>query len=1340
MNSLMLHLIPDELELNSSGKPSHTVAQCLWDTTFDDQSLAYQLQEYLSQWSNTELSSLLDRAFQQFCPVGQIWRIGTLNLDLGEIDLDELRTELPRRVQAGLFEQLRRLLYDSSWQARSDETFFPQNELRADSQIISPIHSLNDFVGFFLRNGDAPWWYSGNQSNQAILLMQLENSPRQVAAIIRDAGQAEAVRKRIVWQYNSEIIKKIIRVLEPKHHDYIETYADNLIDLQIKTRQPGCDTGAFERQSWFWILTHLLVERGSLFNTIAFVESTLRQMAHGYQLDFRSLLLQLVTAAQSLEFKGSSRPRFIQALIYVQQKTLTENPQNTAVKPDTDYWQAFTHGLHGRQQSARADDVYHLGELFTLLTLENPLEMTALLRREGREAKVRQRLISQFKQDELCQVLKLLAPQDYQFILSYAHQNCEVLIRHKTGEQLVWEVLLAYLLTNSGSRFNPRRFIDTTLLRISQARGISYMVLLDMLTQSPMFYQADAQCIELLSIFNDLKLETHRYEDNRLQTDSLYAEALALYLTTGQAAKVLGKHYLPLPELMFSVLLYGQPAKLALLITAAFNKGSDKGQSLKISGGTDVNAGTRIQRLMGLIPSADFPLVLRTLNEPAAQFANDLIATLIHWQSRQRLPSLNGFDLYYQLHGLILRILIDRHGSGFSLAQFLPDFFNRLSESHHVNTDALKAEILLSFSQTDSQSTPYASNLQMLLQWLTHFKTGQPDPGVLASQRNETELPGQKMNALLCCLRADKTGLQKLGLTSDPETVLPCLLDEIVPAHTGLLLDQLQQQTDRQALAQAIFSQAGRPLIQQWLSTLWPSGNKSAWEFMEQWQNVIAQSGLWQGSLGRLQQILHSVFYLSVLDLALAKHGGLGRNHLNDLLDTMVQLSCRQLHINLVQLSQNSSLNQARLWRPAVERLAGTLIEGGPAKAADKHIQKSKMPPQDSVVLTKPLFVQDLQGQYLNHPLLFILCQCLLLHGRPPLWLETQTLNLHQMIADLLQLKPQLLQRIIKSIQHQPEVMFRLQHLINYTDLLAAAAKTDPHLEPLLAMLTAVYQAFLHLRFDAMDSGLPAALLWQKTLQAWLNGNWQALQPLLVFIGLSAELIRRQNISTELIEAEFKRKKLLFPAECQTVITNGLRAAQTQAEQTLANNIYNPVVVPPSKNKQASEPTMPIQINNAGLVLFQGFITTYFKRLELVNGNAFCSAQTQRNAVHCLQYLATGLAATEEQHLVLNKVLCGLAPPAPIELGIELTLEQEATADSLIEAIINYWPAIGSSSIDGFRGNWLVRNGLLSQSDDSWALVIEKRPYDLLLQSAPFSYNLIKLPWMTKALYVTWHT
>jgi len=69
---------------------------------------------------------------------------------------------------------------------------------------------------------------------------------------------------------------------------------------------------------------------------------------------------------------------------------------------------------------------------------------------------------------------------------------------------------------------------------------------------------------------------------------------------------------------------------------------------------------------------------------------------------------------------------------------------------------------------------------------------------------------------------------------------------------------------------------------------------------------------------------------------------------------------------------------------------------------------------------------------------------------------------------------------------------------------------------------------------------------------------------------------------------------------------------------------------------------------------------------------------------------------------------------------------------------IQHWPAGGHASIDGFRGNWQMRDGLLTKNEERWKLETERRAYDILLSQAPFSFTLIKYGWMSKALQVSW--
>ena len=164
-----------------------------------------------------------------------------------------------------------------------------------------------------------------------------------------------------------------------------------------------------------------------------------------------------------------------------------------------------------------------------------------------------------------------------------------------------------------------------------------------------------------------------------------------------------------------------------------------------------------------------------------------------------------------------------------------------------------------------------------------------------------------------------------------------------------------------------------------------------------------------------------------------------------------------------------------------------------------------------------------------------------------------------------------------------------------------------------------------------------------------------------------------------------------------------------------------------------------IPVRNAGMVIAQSFYKPLFERLGLLTDGDFNSEADRQKAISLLQYMVTGQQTSNESHLLLNKVLCGY----PINESVETTIEIEESdiemIESLIKTMIYHWTAIGNSSIEGFRGNWLVRDGTLTEEDDHWNLAVEKRAYDVLLNKAPFGFSTIKLPWMDKPLYVTWN-
>jgi hypothetical protein len=186
---------------------------------------------------------------------------------------------------------------------------------------------------------------------------------------------------------------------------------------------------------------------------------------------------------------------------------------------------------------------------------------------------------------------------------------------------------------------------------------------------------------------------------------------------------------------------------------------------------------------------------------------------------------------------------------------------------------------------------------------------------------------------------------------------------------------------------------------------------------------------------------------------------------------------------------------------------------------------------------------------------------------------------------------------------------------------------------------------------------------------------------------------------------------------------------------------FTVIFMKPQKMKtqnEESQLSQGIEVKNAGMVLASSYIRLLFERLNITSNNKFLNATVRCEAVHYLQYMVTGLSHTDEALLPLNKVLCGMPLDEPVPAGIEISEEHIQLIEGMIKAIIGYWPSIGNTSVDGFRENWLARNGLLTEDDDKWELTVEKRSYDILISRSPFSFSVIKYPWMNKPLYVNW--
>jgi hypothetical protein len=161
-------------------------------------------------------------------------------------------------------------------------------------------------------------------------------------------------------------------------------------------------------------------------------------------------------------------------------------------------------------------------------------------------------------------------------------------------------------------------------------------------------------------------------------------------------------------------------------------------------------------------------------------------------------------------------------------------------------------------------------------------------------------------------------------------------------------------------------------------------------------------------------------------------------------------------------------------------------------------------------------------------------------------------------------------------------------------------------------------------------------------------------------------------------------------------------------------------------------------INNAGLILLHPYLSFFFDALELREGKQFKDEASQHRAVQLLGYLAHGKEDIPEYDLVLPKLLCGIQPATPVRRFIPLTDIEKTEANELLTSVISHWNALGNTSPDGLRGNFLQREGKLEWKEEEWQLYVTQQAYDMLLNRLPWGFSVVGLSWMPWLIKTVW--
>ncbi|MBS6240698.1 MAG: hypothetical protein KH897_20590 [Bacteroides sp.] len=164
-----------------------------------------------------------------------------------------------------------------------------------------------------------------------------------------------------------------------------------------------------------------------------------------------------------------------------------------------------------------------------------------------------------------------------------------------------------------------------------------------------------------------------------------------------------------------------------------------------------------------------------------------------------------------------------------------------------------------------------------------------------------------------------------------------------------------------------------------------------------------------------------------------------------------------------------------------------------------------------------------------------------------------------------------------------------------------------------------------------------------------------------------------------------------------------------------------------------------IPISNAGLVILSPFLPMLFMRLNMLSQDhrSFNSNESKVRAIFILQhFIANEDREYDEKDLFLNRLLINYPSNEPLPKRLVLNQNELNTIDSLLEAAKANWSKMRNTSMRAFQESFLNRAGVIEKTE--WTLTVEERAYDILLDSIPWSYKVVRLPWMENILKVNW--
>ncbi|MEQ9483938.1 contractile injection system tape measure protein [Coleofasciculus sp. F4-SAH-05] len=338
----------------------HQIKKQIIELQLSGQQDALELQNAVTQLYYSKVVPLIEELCDQLSDPQIIHRIETLDINLGTIDINDFEQEYITKIEAEIKRQLTEIIRPSGFsEAMNQETgetgtnvLVEHREAGNASGSVSGLHktfkgtkgvgfrtstqptrltythapqsrqpippgSENvplspqttdlERISYFLQTGTLPWW-SEILSKKALAEScdrVITTSPNLIKPIFWQAFQQERQLKRLIYQFNDELLLKIANLFVPSLSDFIVDYNSDIFDI-LKRNDfiKVIPQNLIRLEQWRGILLSLPFDKTVNPEKRKITQKSLVYLATRFQFNYLDLVNQMVKTVDSLKREG----------------------------------------------------------------------------------------------------------------------------------------------------------------------------------------------------------------------------------------------------------------------------------------------------------------------------------------------------------------------------------------------------------------------------------------------------------------------------------------------------------------------------------------------------------------------------------------------------------------------------------------------------------------------------------------------------------------------------------------------------------------------------------------------------------------------------------------------------------------------------------------------------------------------------------------------------------------------------------------------------------------------------------------------------------------------------